>query len=52
MVLKNSLATPSSHVVAKVDPLERAQSAANESGDDLRPPKLPHEKRESSFSTE
>jgi hypothetical protein len=50
--LKNSLAAAASSVVAKVDPLEGAQSDANESGDGLRPPKLLHEKRESSFSTE
>jgi hypothetical protein len=52
MLLKKSLAAAASSVVEKVDPLERAQSVANESGDGLRPPKLLHEKRESSFSTE
>jgi hypothetical protein len=39
-------------VVEKVDPLERSQSDANEAGDGLRPPKLLHEKGETSFSTE
>jgi hypothetical protein len=52
ILLKNSLAAAPSGVVTKIDPLERAQSDANESGDGLRRPKLPHEKREASFSTE
>jgi hypothetical protein len=50
--LKNSIAAAALSDVEKVDPLDRAQSDANESGDGLRPPKLPHEKREASFSTE
>ncbi len=52
ILLKNSIAAATLSVVEKVDPLERSQSDANEAGDGLRPPKLPHEKRESSFSTE
>jgi hypothetical protein len=50
--LKNSIAAAALSDVEKVDPLDRAQSDANESGDGLRPPKLLHEKRETSFSTE
>jgi hypothetical protein len=50
--LKNSIAAATLSVVEKVDPLERSQSDANEAGDGLRPPKLLHEKGETSFSTE
>jgi hypothetical protein len=51
-LLKNSIAAAALSDVEKVDPLDRAQSDANESGNGLRPPKLLHEKRETSFSTE
>jgi hypothetical protein len=39
-------------VVARVDPPERAQRDANQSGDGLKPRKSSPEKRESIFSTE
>jgi hypothetical protein len=52
ILLKNSIAVARLSVVEKVDPLERSQIDANESGDGLRPPNSLHEKRETSFSTE
>jgi hypothetical protein len=52
ILLKNSIAVAALDVVRKVDPLERSQIDANKRGDGLRPPKLLHEKRETSFSTE
>jgi hypothetical protein len=52
ILLKNSIAAAPLSVVEKVDPLERSQIDANERGDGLRPPKLTHEKGETSFSTE
>jgi hypothetical protein len=52
ILLKNSFAVVELSVLEKVDPLDRAQSRANCSGDGLRPPNSLPENRESSFSTE
>jgi hypothetical protein len=51
MLLKNSFAVVALRVLAKVDPVKRAQSHANQSGDGLRLPESPLEERVSSFST-